>query len=99
MDSHIEVDEGLKRSRDLMDAVRKGQTALDELKRQKEIMSKMLDGDGSDASHFVKHVALYGLQGADASAKQAKAKTLFDELNSTVGNIHASLPQFLAILG
>lgn len=99
MDSHYEVDEGQKRARDLMDSVRKVRAELSSLANQFAALSTMKDGDGSQAGHFVKVVTLLGVQGADQTAKNAAAKGLYDEMNSALGNIHASLPQFLARMG
>lgn len=99
MANHVQVNEGLKRARDLIDAVRKVQQGIDELKRQQAVMVQKLDGDGTQNAHFALHAELYGTAGIDADAKQAKARTMYNELNSTVGNLHASLTQFLAIMG
>jgi hypothetical protein len=98
-DAHIELDEGLKRSRDIMEAVRKSRDVLNTFRTQLAIMTQMKDGDGAQASHFAKVAAQYGTAGADAAAKNAAAKSLYDELNSMLGNLHASFEQFLSRVG
>lgn len=98
MDSHKEVSEALYHARKLMEPVRKHTVTLAELDDVLAVMTQMKDGDGSQASHFQKVVDLYGVEGADANAKLANAKTIYDELNSALGNSGA-MRQLLAILG
>lgn len=98
-DTHYEVDEALYHARLVMDPVRGMTLNRDKLKTAFAILSQMRDGDGSDPSHFQKMVDLCGVKGADANAKLANAKAIYDQINSWQGNEHASQPQMLAQLG
>ena len=98
-DTHYEVNEALYHARQLAEPVRRLKTERDRLLNTFAIMSTMKDGDGSQASHFQKVVDLFGVQGADGTAQLANAKAIYDELNSWIGNEHASQPQMLARLG
>jgi len=97
-DTHEEVDETLPRARDLMDCVRKLAVEWSRLKVQGAKMATMKDGDGSASTHFQTVVDLYGPTGANLSAQLTSAKTIYDEINSTLGN-SAALEQLLAKLG
>lgn len=97
-DNHKEVDETLFHARQLMEPIRKITVEFDRLESLKNAMAQMIDGDSGVAANYQKVVDLLGVKGADASAKLANAKTIFDELNSTIGN-SAALQQLLAILG
>lgn len=98
-DTHYEVDETKYHARQLMEPIRRLQTEWDRLQAVFQAMDEMKDGDGSQAAHFAKVVTLFGVQGADDTAKLASAKAIYDELNSVIGNMHASFPQILARLG
>lgn len=99
-DTHYEVSETLHHARQLMEPVRRIRVEFDRLESIFEVMDTMKDGDGSQASHFAKVVTLFGVQGADDSAKLATAKAIYDELNSTVnGAGKAALMQLLSRLG
>lgn len=97
-DNHKEVDENLYHARELMEPVRRIAVQFDRLESLKDVMAQMIDGDSEQAANYQKIVDLFGVKGADANTKLANAKTIFDELNSTIGN-SAALKQLLAILG
>jgi hypothetical protein len=98
-ETHVELDEGTgKHPRTLMDAARKVQNGLNDLQSEFNAMDRMKSGDGSLASHFQEVVDLYGVQSDEGFTALERAKTLYDELNSALGNI-AALKQFLAIVG
>lgn len=97
-DNHKEVDETLYHARQLMEPVRRITIEFDRLESLKDTIAQMIDGDSGVAANYQKIVDLFGVQGADANAKLANAKVIFDELNSTSGN-SAALKQLLAVLG
>lgn len=97
-DTHIEVDEAKYHARKIMDSVREVGTRFKALQLVFGALGRMKDGDGSQAAHFAKVVTLLGVQGVDDAAKLAKAKALYDEMNSMLNN-SAALLQFLDIVG
>lgn len=98
MSSHIELDEATsKRARDLKDCVRKLTDNMAKLDDIFDALAQMKTGDGSSASHFDLVATFFGVQAEGATAANAKAKTLHDELNSAKGN-SAALRQLLTLL-
>lgn len=76
--------------------------ALDSAKRliaERETMTQMLDGDGSNVAHFNAHVAAYGF------TDTTNAKAAYEELGALIGkidtdasvsNVKAAIAQALA---
>ena len=76
--------------------------ALDNTKKliaERDTMTQMLDGDGSNVTHFNAHVAAYGF------TDTANAKAAYEELGALVGkldtdasvsSVKAAIAQFLA---
>lgn len=97
--AHISLDEAGKfRGRKLLESTRKMTVEFSAIDDHLAAMVQMLTGASSTADSFAVVADLYGVEGADQSAKNASAKILFDELNSASGN-SAALRQILAILG
>ncbi len=99
---HIPIDETKYRGKRIMDRVRLIRRELSGLEDECLAMAKIKDTDGDTAANFVKVAELYGVGGADQSAKNAAAKVLFDELNATAGpssQACAALIQLMALLG
>lgn len=98
-ENHIELDEGVgEYPRVLKDAVRKIKTNLAVLQSSFNEMDRMKTGDGSTSDQFQEVVDLFGVQADVGVTALARAKLLFDELNSALNN-SAALKQFLAIVG
>lgn len=97
--NHVSLDRATRHGTEFDDAVRELRENIDLFKHHKETMVQMLSGSSSDAASFAYIAAQYGVEGVDQAAKNASAKRMFDELSSMIGNLHASLAQFLAILG
>jgi hypothetical protein len=97
--AHVTLNETKWQSREVAEPVRRIRVELDRLKARKAVMIQMLNGaDSGVAANFATVASEFGVEGSDQTAKNVAAKLMFDELNSTLGNV-AALEQFLAILG
>lgn len=98
--NHVELSPQVIKGADYISIIRDIRLGLARLSLHKDSIVQMIEGgDSSSAANFAKVVDQYGVQGDDQSAKNTAAKKMFDEMNSALGNIHASLPQFLSIMG
>lgn len=97
-DTHYELDPSSEYGNRLKEDVRETRRRFSALEDTLAVMTRMKDGDGSQAAHFQEVVDSFGVLGADANAKLVNAKAIYDELNSAMGN-SAALLQFLAELG
>jgi hypothetical protein len=100
MANHISLDEaGSKGAREIVSTIRRMEADWAKLKAVGADMGAMKQGDGSSADHFALVVANYGVEAeAGVSTALEEAKTLHDELLSTLGN-SAALEQLFSLIG
>lgn len=94
-DNHYHFDDQKRHGRLLRASLLKLEEGRNELIGLSDCMTKMIDGDGGDASHFESHVDLFGF------TTTAEAKGAYDEIMADVGhlnNIKAALDQLFAKL-
>lgn len=85
--SKIQYNKTLEHGRALHEALAKIEDGIDDLKRIEGAIIRMIDGDGSQASHFGEVVTRLGVEGADANDALARAKSLKDEVSSFLGKL------------
>lgn len=99
--AHIAFNDQTQHGRLLRQFLNGLETSLDTGNDVLDVMAKMLDGNGSDASHFAYFVSKFGF------ATTADAKAAFDELNSimfklntdaSVTSVNAAMKQVIAKL-
>lgn len=99
-DTHIELNESLKRPRDLIEkVVRNGEAVLAEMVRQRATMTTTISGDGTQAAHFAKTAVLWGVEGVDTADQQAKAKLLYEQVVAADNAINNGFKTLLKNLG
>ncbi len=110
MPQHINYDENSEFGRMLSQMVKANESADDQMRDVREAIIRMLDGqNGSQSSHFVRVVKLFGIEGysptqGDPSTIQLEAaQAMFNELesaysktsgNGSVDNVRAARDQF-----
>lgn len=97
-DNHYEIGQGTERSQNLRRSLGASLRGWYDLQQAFNAMTQMLTGPSSDPASFANVVQFFDIGGADQAEKQADAKGLYDELNSTLGNSPALL-QLLARTG
>lgn len=85
---------------DLIAAVEQLDDASRRIRSHFNAMNQMMDGDGSQASHFDTAAAIYGTVQEDGTTPDtgAEMKRLYDEINSYTGNDATGAEQLAAKL-
>lgn len=74
------------------------QQALEDLVEERDTMLAMINGDGSDPSHYNQHVTSYGFDSTtDAKAAYAELDALVAKITSdgSQSSVNAAIKQFL----
>ena len=75
------------------------ENAINRLKAEKDTMIQMLDGDGSNVTHYNAHVTAYGFSDTtNAKAAQAELESVVGKLDTdaSVSSVKAAINQALA---
>lgn len=100
--SHITFNDQLQHGRQLRSSLNKLEEGLIELNDILAILARMIDGNGSDASHFIYMVAKLGFPDNDtAKAAYDELQSLAFKLNtdSSVADVNAALRQAFSKFG